>query len=48
MKKFRKRGNKDGAITGFYPLEEEGLGKMMELAGHKGTSPVRAFVHLYM
>ena len=43
MKKFRKRGHKDGAITASYQLEEEGLGKVMELAGYKGTSAVSTF-----
>ena len=46
MKKFRKRGNKDGAITAFYQLEEEGLGKVMELAGYKGTSAVSTFAFM--
>ena len=40
MKKFRKRGNKDGAIAAFYKLEEEGLGKVIELTGSKGASTV--------
>ena len=39
MKKFRKRGNK-GAIRAFYKLEENGLGKVLELSGSKGTSTV--------
>ena len=37
MKKFLKRGNKDGAIRAFYRLEEEGLGKVMEVGGSKGS-----------
>lgn len=45
MKKFRKRGNKDGAIAAFYQLEEQGLGKVLEVAGGKGTSAVSANVH---
>lgn len=40
MKKFRKRGNKEGALTAFYQLEEDGLGKLLELQGSKGTSTV--------
>lgn len=40
MKKFRKRGNKDGAIAAFYQLEAEGLGKVVEILGSKGTSTV--------
>lgn len=39
-KKFRKRGNKEGAVSAFYKLEEEGLGKVMEIKGSKGTSEV--------
>ena len=40
MKKFRKRGNKEGALTAFYHIEEDGLGKLLELQGSKGTSTV--------
>ena len=40
MKKFRKRGNKEGALAAFYQLEEDGLGKLLELQGSKGTSIV--------
>lgn len=40
MKKFRKRGNKDGALTAFYQLQAEGLGKLLEVEGSKGTSTV--------
>ena len=36
MKKFCKRGNKDGAIRAFYRLEEDGLGKVLEIPGSKG------------
>ena len=35
--KFRKRGNKNGAIRAFYQLEEDGLGKVVEVAGSKGN-----------
>ena len=38
MKKFRKRGNKEGAVSAFYQLEEEGLGIVIEVAGAKGAS----------
>jgi len=31
MKKFRNRGNKRGAVEAFYYLENEGLGKVIEL-----------------
>ena len=40
MKKFRKRGNKDGALTAFYQLQAEGLGKLLEVGGSKGASVV--------
>ena len=40
LKKFRKRGNKDGAVRAFYRLHEEGLGKVLEVTGSKGTSSV--------
>ena len=40
MKKFRKRGNKEGAIGSFYKLESEGLGKVLEVRGARGTSTV--------
>lgn len=41
MKKFRRRGNKDGAIRAFYRLEEDGLGKVLEISGSKGILTVR-------
>ena len=44
LKKFRKRGNKDGALRAFYKLEEEGLGKVLEVAGVKGTQGVSFLV----
>ena len=40
QKKFRKRGNKDGAVRAFYQLESEGLGKVLEVGCTKGTSIV--------
>ena len=40
LKKFRKKGNKDGAVRAFYRLQEEGLGRVLEVAGTKGTSSV--------
>lgn len=39
-KKFRNRGNKDGAIRAFLQLEEESLGKTLILGGSKGTAQV--------
>lgn len=41
QKKFRKKGNKDGAVRSFHQLESEGLGKTLEIGGTKGTSLVR-------
>lgn len=38
QKKFRKRGNKDGAVRAFCHLEAEGLGKVLEVGYGKGTS----------
>ena len=40
MKTFRKKGNKEGAVAAFYHLEEEGLGKVYEMANSKGTAVV--------
>lgn len=40
LKKFRKKGNKDGGVRAFYCLQEEGLGKVLEVGGTKGTSSV--------
>ena len=48
MKKFRKKGNKDGAIRAFYRMEEEGLGKVLEVAGSKGTSAVSTYANSYI
>ncbi len=39
-KKFRNRGNKDGAIRAFVQLEEEGLGRTLVIGGSKGTNQV--------
>ncbi|XP_065906855.1 uncharacterized protein [Dysidea avara] len=38
MKKFRNKGNKHGAVKAFYYLENEGLGKVIELSGSKGSA----------
>ena len=40
MKKFRKRGNKEGALSAFHKLQEEGLGKMRTQEGSKGPTSV--------
>ena len=33
LKKFRKRGNKEGVLAVFYRLEEEGLGPLGAVVG---------------
>ena len=40
QKKFRKHGNKEGAVRAFYQLETEELGKTLEIDGNKGTTAV--------
>ena len=42
QKKYRKKGNKDGAVRSFFQLENEGLGKTLEIGGTKGTTLVGA------
>lgn len=37
LKKFCKRGNKDGAVRTFYILEENGLGRVFEVGKGKGV-----------
>ena len=37
LKKFRNKGNKDGAVRAFYNLEEDGLGKVLEVGKGKGV-----------
>ena len=41
-KKFRKRGNKEGAVAAFYRLEEEGMGKVYKV----GNSNCKAMVSI--
>ena len=36
-KKFRKRGNKEGALRAFCQLEEDELGKVLEVTRSKGS-----------
>jgi ribosomal protein S21 len=36
LKKFRKKGNKDGALRAFYKIEEEGLGNVLKVASAEG------------
>ena len=40
MKKFRKRGNKEGALSAFHKLEQERLGKLRTQEGSKGPTSV--------
>ena len=42
QKKYRKKGNKDGAVRSFFQLENEGLGKTLEIGGTKGPTLVGA------
>ena len=41
LKKFRKKGDKDGAVRAFYQLEAERLGTVLEVGSSKGTNTVR-------
>ena len=40
LKKFRNKGNKDGAVRSFYRLQDEGFGKVKEIVGSKGATAV--------
>ena len=41
MKKFRDRGNKEGAVQGFYALQAAELGQVIERKPQRGTNMVR-------
>lgn len=43
-KKFRNKGNKDGALKAFRELASEGLGKIYECASSRGVAKVYRFV----
>ena len=43
MRKFRDRGNKEGAVRGFRVLEEAELGKLIEVKPQRGTNMVNIF-----
>ena len=45
LKKFRKRGNKDGALRAFYTLADEGLGKVLEFANARGSHGVSSSLY---
>ena len=46
LKKFRKRGNKEGALAAFYRLEEEGLGAVVGIANSKASQCVSCTLHI--
>ncbi len=46
LKKFRKRGNKDGALRAFQSLDKEGLGKLVQVGSSKGSHSVSSTVLL--
>lgn len=50
MKKFRDRGNKEGAVQGFYALQAADLGQVVERKPQRGTNMVcrRQCVCIYM
>jgi len=39
-KKFRARGNKEGALTAMKMLQDDKLGRLIELSSNRGTSDV--------
>lgn len=47
LKKFRLRGNKEGALAAMRLLEREGLGKLIPKSARRGTSTV-SFSILYV
>ena len=46
QKKYGKQGNKDG-VGCFFMLEEDGLGKVLQLTGTKGTGVVGDVPNIY-
>jgi hypothetical protein len=42
-KKFRSRGNKEGALQAMRALEADGLGKLIEKSSHRGASSLYTF-----
>ena len=44
-KKFRGRGNKDGAVAAFHELAEVGLGTLSTQESRRGTSAVSNVLH---
>ena len=43
-----EKGNKDVAVRAFYCLQEEGLGKVLEVGGTKGTSSVSILLYFFV
>ena len=39
-KKFRRRGNKDDAVSAFYQLQDAELGRLIEISGSSGAATV--------
>jgi len=46
-KRYREKGNKAGAIKGYQLLEQEGLGKLIEMKPQRGTSVVCPYLLTY-
>lgn len=44
LNKFRNKWNKDGSVRAFYKLEEQELGKFLEVVGGKGSSTVSLYI----
>ena len=45
MKKFRDKGNKDGAVRGLQLLEDSGIGRLISRRPPRGTNMVQKFHH---
>lgn len=46
-KKFRNKGNKEGALAAFQQLQSAGLGKIQEDERHRGTSAVCMYISVF-
>jgi len=47
LKRYREKGNKAGAVKGYQLLEQEGLGKLIEMKPQRGTSVVCPYLLTY-
>ena len=47
LKRYREKGNKAGAVKGYQLLEQEGLGKLIEMKPQCGTSVVCPYLLTY-